>query len=159
MYIQTKNAIQNPCLFDINKICNNNGYYHNKKYYLFGIKYYFKIIFNQNQTTNTYFISTPSLFSKITNNAMNNLSIQFLETNFHGNDLRINLEDSLHHYINPFLEKRYTFSHIDEMNISTINNIHYMTHEYYIYQPIPYVQRRIIIILDKYPSPISSNLI
>ena len=51
------------------------------------------LIFNENQRTNIYFISTSSFFSKVTNNAINNSSIHFLETEFYGNDLRINLED------------------------------------------------------------------
>ena len=30
MYIQTNHTIKNPCLFDINKVCNNCTYIHNK---------------------------------------------------------------------------------------------------------------------------------
>ena len=129
MYIQTNNTIKNPCLFDINKNYNDYITSHNKKFDLFSIKYHFELIFNHNQITNTCFISTPSFFSKITNNANYNSSIHFLETQFSGNDLRINLEGSLHHFINKFLEKEYTFSHIDEMNISTNNDTQYMTSE------------------------------
>ena len=86
---------------------------------------------------------------------MNN--IHFLETEFNNNDLRINLEDSLHHYFDKFLEKGYTFSHIerfndlDELNISTINDTKSMTYEYKIHKPMPCIQRRINIILAKYP--------
>ena len=83
-----------------------------------------------------YFISTSSFFSKVTNNAINNSSVHFIETEFYNNDLRINLEDSLHHYIDECFEKGRTFSRIDEMNISTINDTQYMTYEYYIHQPI-----------------------
>ena len=32
MYIQTNHTIKNPCLFDINKICNNSRKNHNKNY-------------------------------------------------------------------------------------------------------------------------------
>ena len=105
MYTQTNITSKNPCLFDINKICNNDRYNHNKKYDLFSIKYCFELIFNHNQKTNLYFILTPSFFSKITNNAIDYLFIHFLQTEFYGNDLRINLEDSLHHYIDQFLER------------------------------------------------------
>ena len=76
-----------------------------KRYDLFSIKYYFVLIFNRNHITNTCFISTSSFFSKIANNAINKITIHFLETQFYGNDLRINLEDSLHHHIDQFLEK------------------------------------------------------
>ena len=100
MYIRTNHTNKNPCLSDINKICYDYIINYNKKYDLFSIKYCFKTLFNQNQLTNTRFISTPSYFSKITNN------IHFLETEFYDNDLRINLEDSLRHYINQFLTKR-----------------------------------------------------
>ena len=41
MFIQTNHTIKNPCLFDINKICDNDRYNHNEKYDLFSIKYYF----------------------------------------------------------------------------------------------------------------------
>ena len=80
---------------------------------------------------------------------MNN--IHFLETEFNNNGLRINLEDSLHHYFDKFREKGYTFSHNDELNISTINDTKSMTYEYKIHKPMPYIQRRINIILAKYP--------
>ena len=73
MYIQTNHSIENPCLSDINKIYNDYITNYNKKYNLFSIKYYFELIFKHNQITNTYFISTPSFFSKITENANNNL--------------------------------------------------------------------------------------
>ena len=149
MYIQTYQTIKNPCLFDINKICSDYITNHIKKYGLIGIKYYFKVIFNHNQVTNTYFISTASFFSEITNNAIDHLSIHFLETEFYGNDLRINLEDSLQHYIGKILKNGHTFSHINKMNISTINDRPYMTYEYYIHQPMPYIQRRINIIVAK----------
>ena len=101
------------------------------------MKYYSELIFTHNQTKNTYLISTPSFFSKITNN------IHFLEIQFYGKDVLINLEDSLHHYIDKLLEKGYKFSHINEMNISTINDTQYMTYEYYIHQPMPSIHRRI----------------
>ena len=71
---------------------------------------------------------------------MNTLSIDFLETEFYRNDLRINLEDSLHHYINNFLAKGYTFSHIGEMNISTNNDTHHMTSEFSLHRPMPSFQ-------------------
>ena len=109
------------------------------------LKYYFKLIFNHNQITKTYFISTPSFFSKITNN------FHFLETELYGNDLRMNLKDSLHQYDHKFLEKGYKFSDNDEMNISTINVTQYITYEYYIHQPMLSIQRRINIILAKNP--------
>ena len=138
MYIQTNHTTKNPRLFDINKICNIYIFNHNKKYDLFSFKIYFINIFIHNQTTNIYFISTSSFFSKITNNN------HFLETEFYDNDLRINLGDSLHHYIDQFLEKGCIFSHIDEMNISTINDTQYMTYEYFIHQPMQSIQRRTI---------------
>ena len=106
--------------------------------------------------TNTYFISTPSFVSKNTNNAINNLSIHFLETEFYRNDLRVNLEDSLHQYINQFLEKEYIFSHIDEMNISTINDKRYMTYDHYIKSPMPAFEFKLNIILAGNPNLINS---
>ena len=105
MYIQTKNTIENPCLLDINKICIDYITNHNKKYDLFSTKFSFKLIFNHSQITNTFFISTSSFFSKITNNKINNLSNHFLETESYRNDLQINLKDSLDRYIDKFLEK------------------------------------------------------
>ena len=149
MYIQTNHTIKNPCLFDLNNIFNNNRINHNKKYDFFSIKYYFKLNFNYNQITKLYFITTSSFFPKITNKAIKNISIHFLETEFYDNDLRINLEDSLHHYFDEFPENGYIFSHIDEMNISTINDTQYMTYEYYIHPPMPSIQRRLNIILAK----------
>ena len=104
-----------------------------------------KLVFNQNQTTNTDFISTPPFYSKITNN------LHFLETEFYSIDLRINLECSLHHYIDQFVENGYLFSHIDEMNISTINDTQSMTHLYNIHEPMPPIQRRKNIILAENP--------
>ena len=103
MYFQTNHTIKNPCSFDKNKNCNDYITNHNKKYHLFSIKNYFHLIFNHIQTTNTNFISTPPFFYKTTN------KILFLETEFYGNDLRINLEDSLHQYIDKFLKKKVQF--------------------------------------------------
>ena len=96
MYIPINHTIENPCLIDINKICKEFITNRNRKNDLFSIKNYFELIFNHNQTTDTYFISTPSFLSKITN------IFHFLEPEFFGNDLRINLENSLHHYIENF---------------------------------------------------------
>ena len=39
------------------------------------------------------------------------------------------------------------------MNISTFKITQYMTHENFVHQPTPYVQRRINKILAKYPHP------
>ena len=89
------------------------------------------------------------------NNAINNSSVHFVETEFYNNDLRINLEDSLHHYNDEFFEKGNTFSRIDEMNISTINDTQYMTDEYSIHQPMPSIKKRIDIFLAKCSHPYS----
>ena len=156
MYIRTNNTIEKPCLFDINKICNDYITNQNKKFDLFSIKNYLKLILNHNQTTNTFSISTSSFFFKITINEINNLSNHFLVTEFYRNDLRIILEYSLHRFIDKFLDKGYTFSHIDEMNISAISDKMYMTYEYYLNHPKSMLEWKLNLIPARNPHLIKS---
>ena len=75
----------------------------------------------------------------------------FLESKFHDNILKLNLEEFLLNHIDNFLEEGYIFSHIDEMNISTTNDKTYMTYEYYIQHPMPAVELKLNMIIAKNP--------
>ena len=132
-YPLTKHTIKNPSFFDIDEISNDYITNHNKKYYLFLIKSNFKLIFNND-------CSKPF----------------YIETDFYHNTMFINLKRYLLYPIESFIEKGHEFSHIDDMNISTINDKMYMTYDYYIQHPMPAIEMKLNIILAKNPNPINS---
>ena len=61
----------------------------------------------------------------------------------------INLERYLLSHIEDFIDKGYVFSHIDEMNISTVDATMYMTHDNYIKHPVPAIELKLNSILAK----------
>ena len=91
------NSECNPCFFDIDKISNDYITNHNKKYFLFLNKCDFVITFHNDF-----------------------LKPVHIETDFYHNTKLFNLKRYLLYLIDKFIEEGYTFSHIDEMNISTI---------------------------------------
>ena len=58
----------------------------------------------------------------------------------------MNLRIFLIHHIENFIDKGHLFSHIDEMNITTINVEMYITYQYYIQNPMPAVELKIHIL-------------
>ena len=55
------------------------------------------------------------------------------------------------HWIEYFIRTGHPFSHIYEMNIMTISNKKYITHEFYIKQPMQMVELKMNIIIDFNP--------
>ena len=58
--------------------------------------------------------------------------------------------------IDIFIDKAYEFSHIDEMNITTVNDKMYMTHDKHIKHPMSAVESKLNMILSKNPHLIKS---
>ena len=123
-----KYTIKNPNFFVIDKISNDYITNHKRKYFIFLIKCDFKIIFNND-------------FSK---------SIH-IETESYHNTTFLNLKKFLLNHIDDFIEKRQIFSHIDVMNITTVNGEMYMSYKYYIQHPMPMVGRRLNMLIAKNP--------
>ena len=127
-----KHTIKNPNFFDTDKISNDYVTDHNKKYNLFLAKCDFKLIFIND-------LSKPIL----------------IETNFYHTTV-FNLRRYLLNKIDNFIEKRYKISHIDELNITTVNDKMFMTYNYYITCPMPAVELKLNMILSKNPHLIKS---
>ena len=128
-----KHSIKNRNLFVIDKISKENIANHNKKYNRFLIKCDFELFFKND-------------FSKPIHT----------ETDFYGNTNPINLERYLLYHIDDFIEKGHIFSHIDEMNTTTVNDEMYMTYNYYIKHPMPAVGLKLNMIFSKNPNLIKS---
>ena len=58
--------------------------------------------------------------------------------------------------IDKFTDKGHEFSHIDEMNITTVNDKMYMTYDYYIKHPMSAVELKSNMIISKDPHLIKS---
>ena len=129
-YIHTKHTIKNPNFFVIDKISNDCITNHNRKY-LFLIKCDFKLIFN------------------------NDFSLH-IETDFHHNTSMINLKRYLLNRIEDFIEKVFIFSHIEEMNISTVDAKMFLTFDNYIKYPMQAIELKLNMILAKNPHLINS---
>ena len=127
-----KHTIKSPNLFVIDKTFYEYITDHNKKYNLFLAKCDFKLIFNND-------LSKPIL----------------IETDFYHNT-GFNLRRFLLNKIDIFIEKRYILSHIDEMNITTINDKTFMTYKYYITCPMPAVELKLNMTISKKPHLIKS---
>ena len=104
-----------------------------KKYYLFLIKFDFKLIFKND-------FLKPIL----------------IETDIYHKTSPNNLKRYLLYEIDTFIEKGYIFSHIDEMNITTINDKMFMAYDYYINRPMPAVELKLNMIISKNPQLIKS---
>ena len=87
-------------------------------------------------------------FKLILNNDL--LKLILIETDFYQTTV-YNLRRYLLNKIDNFIEKWYIFSHIDEMNITTINDKMFMTYNYYITCPMPAVELKLNMILSKNP--------
>ena len=61
----------------------------------------------------------------------------------------INLKRYLLNHIEDFIDQGYVFSHIDEMNISTVDATMYMTYDNYIKHPMPAIEIKLNFILTK----------
>ena len=127
-----KHTNKNPNFFVVDKISNDYITNHNKEYNLFLVKCDFKLIFNND-------LLKPIL----------------IETDFY-HTIIFNLRRYLLYEIDNFIEKGYMFSHIDEMNIATINDKMYMTYNYYITRPMPAVELKLNMIFSKNPHLIKS---
>ena len=68
----------------------------------------------------------------------------------------MNLKRFLLYHNAVFIEKGQNFSHIDEMNITTVNDKMYMSYKYYIQHPMPMVERRLNMVIAKSPHLIKS---
>ena len=130
-----KNPIDNPIENQnpLDKTSNDYITNHEEKFCLFLIKCNFKLIFNKD-------------FSK---------SIH-IETDFYHITSLINLKRFLLYHIEDFIEKGQLFSHIDEMNITTINDKIYVSYKYYFQHPMPMVERRLNMAIGKIPHLIKS---
>ena len=128
-----KPTIKSPKFFVIDKISNEYIFNHNEKYSIFLIKCDFELFFNND-------------FSK---------SILH-ETDFYHKTTFMNLKRFLLYHIDNFIDKGYIFSHIDEMNITTIKDKMYMTYNHYITRPMPAVELKLNMIVSKNPHLIKS---
>ena len=126
-----KHSIKNPNFFAIDKISKEFITNHIKKYQLFLIKCYSKIIFNDD-------------FSKFIH----------IDTYFSSNTNPIDLKRYVLYQIDSF--KEHEFSYIDELNITTVNDKMYMTYDYYIKHPTPAVELKLNMIISKNPNLIKS---
>ena len=85
-----------------------------------------------------------------------------IETDFYHNNTLSIVKRNLLNKIDNFIEKGYLFSHIDEMNITTINDKMFMTYNYYITRPKPAVELKLNMIVSRNPhlikSPDRSNI-
>ena len=127
-----KHTIKNPNFFVIDKISNGFVTNHNKKQNLFLAKCDFKLIFNNDP-----------------------LKPILIETDFYHTTLN-NLRRYSLYKIDNFIEKGFIFSHLDEMNIATINDKMFMTFNLYITCPTPAVELKLNMILSKNPHLIKS---
>ena len=130
---RTKHTIKNPNFFQIDQISNDYITNHNKKFYFFNIQCNFILIFNKDFSKNIH-----------------------IETDFHHNTRPINLKRYLLYQIDNFIEKGYIFSHIDEMNVTTINHKMYTIYDYYIQHPMQAVELKLNMIIAKNPHLINS---
>ena len=78
-----------------------------------------------------------------------------IETDFYHTTV-FNLRRYLLNKIYDFIEKGYIFSHIDEMNIITINDKTFMTYKYYITCLMPAVELKLNMIHSENPHLIKS---
>ena len=130
-YIRTKHTIKNPSFFVIDKISNDYITNHNKRHYLFLIKYDYKIFFNKDFSLH-------------------------IETDFYHKTMKINLRSYLLYRIEDFIEKGYVFSHIDEVNNLTVDCKMYMTYDNYIIHPMHAMELKINMVVAKGPHLINS---
>ena len=129
-----KYTIKKPKFFALDKLSNDYITNHHEKYSIFLIKCDFKLIFNND-------------FSKF---------IQ-IETDFyHNTTLFMNLKTFLLYHIDDFIEKGQIFSHIDEINITTVKYKMYTSYKNYIQHPMPMVERRLNMVIAKNPHLIKS---
>ena len=61
----------------------------------------------------------------------------------------MNLKRFLLYHIDNFIEKGHLFSHIDETNLTTVNDKIYMSYKYYIQHPMPMVERPLNMVIAK----------
>ena len=131
--IHIKYTIKNPNFFVIDKICKDYITNHNEKYSIFLIIYDFKLIFNNDSSKSIH-----------------------IQTDFYHNTSFMNLKRFLIQHIDNFIEKGQIFSHIDEMNFTTVNDKMYMAYKYYIQHPMPMVERHLKMVIGKNPHLIKS---
>ena len=84
------------------------------------------------------------------------LKPMLIETDFYHKTSIINLKRNLLYEIENFIEKGYIFSHIDEMNITTINDKMFMAYDYYITRPMPAIELKLNMISSTNPHLIQS---
>ena len=104
-----------------------------KKYYLVLIRCDFILIFNHDF-----------------------LKLILIETDFYHKTSLINLKRYLLYEIDKFIENGHIFSHIDELNITTINDKTFMAYHFYIALPMPAVELKLNMIISKNPHLIKS---
>ena len=72
------------------------------------------------------------------------------------NTKMINLKRYLLYHIEDFMDRRYIFSHIDEMNILIVNDRMFMTYDFYLKQQKSMLEWRLNKKLARNPNPIKS---
>ena len=83
-------------------------------------------------------------------------TLYFIETDFYVNTMHINLKRYLLNHIDNFKQKGHLFSHIDEKNISTINDKMFMTYDIFIKHPMQAIDLKSNKIVAKNPHLINS---
>ena len=122
---QKNYTINSLNFFELDKIYNNYITNHNKKYYLYFIKRYFKLAFSDSFPS----VKTECIIKK----------------------RYTNLRRYLLFWIDYFILKGYNLSHIFEMNFKTINTKRYITSDHYIKRPMPPVESKLNKIIAQSP--------
>ena len=106
-------------------------------------------ITNQNKKIDLYLFKCD--FKLVFNN-----STTHFKNNFHHNTTIVNLKRYLFYWIQYFIETGHNFSHINEMNNTTINDKLIMLYGHYNKQPMQVVELGLNVIIAKNPHLIIS---
>ena len=126
-FVYDEYSINNPNLNDIDKIINNYVTNYNKKFDKYSIKCDFYLVFNNDFgiPIKTHYVHNKDDLTKIKTELLSRIE----HLNFEG----------------------YSFCHINEMIIKTINCKHWMTYTTYMQKPMPMVERRLKYVFHKRP--------
>ena len=129
-FVRKNHTIQNPNLYDVDKINNDYILNHNKKFDLYLVQADFKTELDRDLNAH---ITTDYTLNLLHNNLKHQLSSQ----------------------INSLTSKSYKFYHITERNIKTINDKFSMSYEHYINQPMQAVEMKLNMSIAKNPNLIN----
>ena len=126
-FIYDNYSINNPKFNNIDKIINNYVTSYNKKFDINSTKCVFYLVFNDDFKIHikTYYVPNKDDLSKIKTELLSWIE----HLNFEG----------------------YSFCHINEMIIKSINNKHWITYNTYMQQPMSMVERRMNYVFHKCP--------